>query len=168
MSHYRAVLGAARAAGIVPWVCLHHFTLPRWFAGTGGFLVERNRIEHWRRHVDFVADTFGDLVGGWQPVNEMNVYPYLAYRGAGFAPGHDDRAEWALASEAIHLATFEAAQRLRRTGATVSSIFASRHSWRRTRSRRRTRDSRRCAVRSGSRESACFATACCAFPAARP
>ena len=60
--------------GVVPWVCLHHFTLPRWFAASGGFLVERNRTEHWRRHVDFVAETFGDLVGGWQPVNEMNFY----------------------------------------------------------------------------------------------
>ena len=36
----------------------------------GGFLVEANRTEAWRRHVEFVAETFGDLVGGWQPINE--------------------------------------------------------------------------------------------------
>jgi beta-glucosidase len=124
VSHYRDVLRAARAAGIVPWVCLHHFTLPRWFASAGGFLVERNRSESWRRHVEFVAETFGDSVGGWQPVNEMNIYAHLGYRGAGFPPGRNDRGEWALASESIHLATAEAAARLRQTGKPVSSIFS--------------------------------------------
>src|SRR5262245_16442249 len=58
IQHYRDVLTAARAAAITPWVCLHHFTLPRWFADAGGFLNERNRTEVWRRHVDFIADTF--------------------------------------------------------------------------------------------------------------
>jgi len=124
VAHYRDVLQAARGAGIVPWVSLHHFTLPRWFAANGGFLVARNRTEHWRRHVDFVAENFGDLAGGWKPVNEMNIWPYGAYRGGGLPPGHDDRAECALAVEEIHLATFEAAVRLRQTGAPVSSIFA--------------------------------------------
>jgi beta-glucosidase len=124
VAHYRDVLRAARDAGVVPWVCLHHFTLPRWVTDRGGFLAPETRTEHWRRHVDFVAETFGDLAGGWQPVNEMNFYPVGAYRGLGFPPGHNDRDECAAVSEAIHLATFEAAQRLRQTGAPVSSIFA--------------------------------------------
>jgi beta-glucosidase len=124
IAHYRNVLAAARAAGVKPWVCLHHFTLPRWFSASGGFLVERNRTEHWRRHVDFVAETFGDLAGGWQPVNETNFYPLGAYRGGGLPPGHNDRDEFARVSEAIHLATAEAAVRLRQTGAPVSSIYA--------------------------------------------
>ena len=124
VSHYRDVLRAARDAGMVPWVCLHHFTLPRWFARKRGFLVERNRTESWRRHVDFIAETYGDLVGGWQPVNEMNIWPLLAYRGTGFPPGTNDRADRALASEQIHLATAEAAVRLRHTGAPVASIFS--------------------------------------------
>ena len=38
IAHYRDVLRAAIDAGIDPWVCLHHFTLPRWFAADGGFL----------------------------------------------------------------------------------------------------------------------------------
>jgi beta-glucosidase len=124
VSHYRDVLQAAREAGVTPWVCLHHFTLPRWFAAAGGFLVERNRTEHWRRHVEFVAETFADSVGGWQPVNEMNIYAYLGWRGARFPPGRNDSDEWALASEAIHLATAEAAARLRETRKTVASIFS--------------------------------------------
>ncbi len=124
VAHYRDVLIAARDAGVTPWVCLHHFTLPRWFAATGGFLLEANRIDAWARHVDFVADTFGDLVGGWKPVNETNIYPTVAYRGGGFTPGHDDPHEFAVATEAIQLATAEAAVRLRGTGAPVASIFS--------------------------------------------
>lgn len=123
IAHYREVLQAAHAAGITPWVCLHHFTLPRWFAESGGFLIERNRTDTWARHVEFIATTFGDLVGGWQPVNETNYYAAAAYRGRGWPPGHNDREEWATASEAIQLASAEAAVRLKQTGAPVASIF---------------------------------------------
>ena len=121
--HYRAVLTAAHDAGIVPWVSLHHFTLPAWFLGTGGFTVEANRTETWRRHVDFVAETFGDLVGGWQPINETNYYARAAYGGRGWPPGHDDGQEVALVNEAMHLAFAEAAVRLKQTGAPVASIY---------------------------------------------
>jgi beta-glucosidase len=123
VAHYRDVLTAARDAGIAPWVSLHHFTVPKWFLDGGGFLVEANRTEVWRRHVDFVAETFGDLVAGWQPVNETNYYARAAYGGRGWPPGHDDPAEVAAVNEAIHLANAEAAVRLRATGAPVSSIF---------------------------------------------
>jgi beta-glucosidase len=123
VAHYRNVLAAALEAGVQPWVALYHFTLPRWFAADGGFLVERNRTDVWARHVDYVAETFGDLVRGWQPVNETNYYPAAAYLGGGWPPGHNDRQEWAMGTEAIHLATAEAAVRLKQTGAPVSSIF---------------------------------------------
>jgi len=123
IEHYRSVLMAAAAAGVRPWVCLHHFTLPVWFARRGGFLVERNRTRYWARHVDFIADTFGEFVSGWQPVNETNYYPTAAYLGRGFPPGHDDPAQWRTASQQIQLATAEAAMRLKQTGAPVSSVF---------------------------------------------
>ena len=123
VEHYRAVLTAARAAGITPWVCLHHFTLPAWFADEGGFLVEANRARYWARHVELMAEAFGDLVGGWQPVNETNYYARGAYRGGGWPPGHDDRSETVTAHVNIHLATAEAAVRLRQTGLPVASIF---------------------------------------------
>jgi beta-glucosidase len=85
--------------------------------------VETNRTDAWARHVDFIARTFGDLVGGWKPVNETNYYATLAYRGGGWPPGRRDPAQAAIAHEAIHLATAEAAVRLRQTGAPVASIF---------------------------------------------
>ncbi len=122
VAHYREVLAAAREAGISAWVCLHHFTLPCWFLEAGGFLVERNRTEHWRRHVAFVADTFGELVDGWQPVNEMNYYARAAYGGRGWPPGHNDREEMAVVHQALHLAAAEGALRLGETGAPVASL----------------------------------------------
>ena len=123
VAHYRKILRTAHAAGITPWVCLHHFTLPQWFAEAGGFLVEENRTAHWARHVDFAAETFGDLVGGWQPVNETNYYAYSAYRSSRRPPGRNNRDEWGIVSEALQLATAEAALRLKETGKPVASIF---------------------------------------------
>ena len=123
VEHYRNVLTSARDAGVAPWVSLHHFTLPRWFAGDGGFLDDANRTGAWARHVDFVAETFGDLVAGWQPVNETNYYSHAAYGGRGWPPGRDDSAERAQVDETMQLANAEAAVRLRQTGAPVSSIF---------------------------------------------
>ena len=121
--HYRDMLIAAHSAGIQPWVCLHHFTLPKWFADFGGFLVENNRVTYWTRHVDFVANTFGDLVFGWQPVNETNYYPAATYLGRGWSPGHNDIEEYRTVSQQINLATAEAAVRLKQTGKPVASIF---------------------------------------------
>ena len=123
IAYYRDVLASALDAGVQPWVCLHHFTLPRWFADSGGFLAERNRTGGWARHVEFIAETFGDLAQGWQPVNETNYYAFAAYRGGGWPPGHNDLAECAQISQAMQLATAEAAVRLRQTGAPVASVF---------------------------------------------
>ena len=123
VEHYREVLTAARDAGVTPWVTLHHFTLPRWFAAAGGFADHAGRTGAWARHVDRIAETFGDLAGGWQPMNEFNFYPRLAYRGGGFPPSRDDRAEAALVDEVVQLANAEAAVRLGGTGAPVASIF---------------------------------------------
>jgi beta-glucosidase len=76
IEHVLEVLTAARAAGVSPWVCLHHFTLPGWFTeyGDGGFVDDRARSYYWARHVAFCAETFGDLVFGWKPINEPSAY----------------------------------------------------------------------------------------------
>lgn len=123
VEQYRRVLTAAHEAGISPWVSLHHFTLPRWFADRNGFLDDTNRTGAWARHVEFVADTYGDLVAGWQPINETNYYSHAAYGGHGWPPGTNDPDERAQVDETMQLANAEAAVRLRQTGAPVSSIF---------------------------------------------
>jgi beta-glucosidase len=122
IDHYREVLRAARQSGVEPWVCLHHFTLPRWFANRGGFAETSNREGAWRRHVEFVAETFGDLVAGWKPVNEPVAYAAAGWLGYGFPPGRNDFEEFAQVLENVQLANFEAAVRLRQTGLPVASI----------------------------------------------
>ncbi len=123
VEHYRRVLIAAHDAGVSPWVSLHHFTLPRWFADRNGFLDDTNRTGAWASHVEFIAETYGDLVAGWQPINETNYYGYAAYGGRGWPPGLDDGQQRAQVDETIQLANAEAAVRLRQTGKPVSSIF---------------------------------------------
>jgi len=55
LDHYRRVIDAAHAAGIVPWVNLHHFVNPRWLAERGAFAREENLVA-WRRFVGVIAD----------------------------------------------------------------------------------------------------------------
>jgi beta-glucosidase len=124
VTHYRTVLEAAHAAGITPWICLHHFTLPAWFAASGGFLTPANRTGPWRAHVARVAELFGDLAGGWKPVNEPNAYALLGWLGLGFPPGKADREEFLDALQAIQLAAAEAGAQLRQTGKPVASVHS--------------------------------------------
>jgi beta-glucosidase len=123
IEHYLRVLSAAREAGIEPWICLHHFSLPRWFAGDGGFLEHANRTGAWARHVEFMAETFSGVAAGFQPVNETNYYARLAYGGGRWPPGVRDPQTVAVAEEGIQLASAEAAVRLRQSGRLVASIF---------------------------------------------
>lgn len=124
VEHYRQVLIAAAQAGISAWVCLHHFTLPGWFSvDEHGFADERARSYFWPRHVDFCAETFGDLVFGWKPVNEPLGYAALGWLEGLLPPGHTgDTRGFAEGLESIHLADFDAALRLRQTGRPVACV----------------------------------------------
>ena len=99
---------AARDAGVEPWVCLHHFTLPRWFADAGGFLVEPNRSDVWARHVDFMAEAFGDLVVRLEAGQRAEPLPVRRLPGWRLAAGQQRLDDWALPTETIQLATAEA------------------------------------------------------------
>ena len=84
VEHYVSVLTAARDAGVSPWACLHHFTLPGWFTemGEGGFVDDRARSYYWARHVAFCAETFGELVFGWKPINEPGAFAAIYFQTA--------------------------------------------------------------------------------------
>jgi beta-glucosidase len=114
IEHVVQVLTAARDAGVAPWVCLHHFTLPGWFTelGEGGFLDDHARSYHWARHVAFCAETFGDLVFGWKPVNEPGAY-------AGIYPHRKRRFDML---GAVLLAQRDAWRELRGGGKPVATI----------------------------------------------
>ena len=123
IEHYREVLTAARAAGVNPWVCLHHFTLPGWFTevGEGGFVDERARSYFWPRHVAFCAETFGDLVYGWKPINEPAAYSSI-YRTGGRSPASLDWGKVFDTLGGVLLAQRDAWRELRGGGQPVATI----------------------------------------------
>lgn len=123
VERYRSMLTAAREAGVSIWACLHHFSLPGWFADDlGGFRDDRQGRLVWSRHVDWVAETFGDLVAGWKPINEPTWYALGSHLLGQLPPGRRDRNEAANVLRTIHQAGADAARLLRTPGTPVASI----------------------------------------------
>src|SRR5919106_640867 len=83
---YRAMLQALRDRGIRPFVCLHHFTNPRWFEAKGAFLSD-DAVARFERYTDRVAEALGDVCSDWLTFNEPNVYGAFGYVLGEFPPG---------------------------------------------------------------------------------
>jgi beta-glucosidase len=120
VAYYRAMLEAARAAGLRVWVCLLHFAIPVWFADRDGF-AGQDALATWLEWVDQAVELFGDLAGGWMPFNTPTSYAQKAYLAGTFPPGHRDTAETVAVLRTVHTCDFEAALRLRETGLPVCS-----------------------------------------------
>ncbi len=124
VEHYTAVLRAARDAGIDIWACLHHFTLPGWFGDDeGGFLDDRARSYFWPRHVDWVAETFGDLIAGWKPINEPVAYAFGSYLMGTFPPGKASMDDFAKGLRAMLLANHDAWRLLHSGASPVATVM---------------------------------------------
>ncbi len=130
----RLQLEAARDAGISVWGGLQDGTLPGWFAhDERGHADDRSRRYYWARHVETTGELFGDLVHGWMPVHEPTRWAAQGWLEGARPPGrHDDAEAFAAALEGVHLASVEAAQRLRgggrpvATGHRVTPLFPAR------------------------------------------
>jgi beta-glucosidase len=95
LRRYRQMLEALHHRGILPIVCLHHFTNPLWFERKGAFLATRapDVFVRFARHV---VSGLGDLCRQWVTLNEPNVYAALGYVLGEFPPGHRGRIGTAL------------------------------------------------------------------------
>ncbi len=122
IDHYREVLSAARDAGVAPWVCLHHFTIPGWFSDEHGFIDDKARGYYWPRYVAFCAETFGDLVAGWKPINEPFAYAAAAYLTGEYPPGVADVGKFLDAYRGMLLAQRDAWRELRGSAAPVATV----------------------------------------------
>ena len=124
VEHYQEILTAARDAGIAPWVCLHHFTLPGWFTeeGEGAFVDDHARSYYWARHVAFCAEAFGDLVFGWKPINEPFAYVAASYLLGLFPPRKQNPDLMLDAYRGVLLAQRDAWRELRGGGTPVATI----------------------------------------------
>lgn len=100
LNHYRRVLEACHARGLVPVVTLHHFTLPQWVADAGGF--ESPKIDYWLgRYANTVTTALGDLVGIFCTINEPNIVSVMGYRHGIFPPMVSDSARYVAVHEAM-------------------------------------------------------------------
>jgi beta-glucosidase len=131
VEHYRAVLRAGREAGLQVWVALHHVALPGWYVDLGGFADDKARYR-WARHVDRVADLFGDDVAGWLPIVEPSGYARRGFLEGTRPPGRRDPEAWAATVRGTWLAWRDAWRLLRGgppvcTALDLSPVFAADH-----------------------------------------
>jgi beta-glucosidase len=123
----RDVLRAAAERGFSVWACLVDGTLPGWFADDeGGFDDDRSRGLLWPRHIDWVGETFGDLVAGWIPQREPLLWALRRHLLGSAPPGRRDPIKAAKAAQAAMLADGEAWRLLRGT-APVATYQTARH-----------------------------------------
>lgn len=119
--HYLEVLDAAGEEGISIWACLHHFTLPKWFSEEGGFLWTSG-LNRWRRHLEFVNETFGELIHGWKPINEPVAYAALSYLTGMGPPGVADISRFQDVLRVLQIAWRDAWEILGGQGRPVATI----------------------------------------------
>jgi beta-glucosidase len=87
LEHYRRMLGCCREHGLTPIVTFHHFTSPRWFVASGGWL-EPEGAERFARYCERSVAALGDLIGVACTINEANLPMMLA--GLGLFPPDGD------------------------------------------------------------------------------
>ena len=85
IEHYRQVLKALRLRDVEPFVTLWHFTLPSWFADSGGFL-RADAPEVFARYCAFVVEELGDLCTHYATLNEPMVVASQGYLIGQFPP----------------------------------------------------------------------------------
>jgi beta-glucosidase len=110
------------AAGVTPWVALHHVAEPGWFVDEGGLLDDRTRSRHWPRFVDEVGQAVGDLVGGWFPVVDPVGWAANAYLRGTAPPGRRDPETFAKAVRASWFAWRDAWRELRGPRPVVTAV----------------------------------------------
>jgi beta-glucosidase len=89
LDHYREILKGAQKRGLTPFVTLHHFTNPQWFADHGGWRNPETSTLY-ERYVRKVVSSLKDFVNIWVTINEPNVFLYSGYINGSFPPGLRD------------------------------------------------------------------------------
>ncbi len=85
IEHYKDVLKALKKRGITPLVTLWHFTLPLWFAESGGF-QRKDAPVLFARYCEYVVRQMGDLCEHYSTMNEPNVFASNGYLRGSWPP----------------------------------------------------------------------------------
>jgi len=78
IAYYRKILFSLRKKEIIPFVTLHHFTNPAWFAKTGGW-TNKKSIFYFVRFARRVFEEYQGLVDFWITINEPLIYAANSY-----------------------------------------------------------------------------------------
>ena len=112
LDFYDRLVDAVLAAGIEPWICLHHWDLPQALEDNGGW---RNRDTALRfgEYTHITMRKLGDRVRAASPINEPNVLPWVAYDNGRHAPGPQSREAVLQAIHHVNLAHGHAVRAIR-------------------------------------------------------
>lgn len=111
---YREIFRTAQQNNIKVWAVLHDGPLPGWFGDDERGFVNDDAVKlTWPRHVDRVAETFGDLVDAWIPFLDPFTYAQQSFLLATRPPGMSDQEKFLQVLFHLHLASFEAFRLLR-------------------------------------------------------
>jgi len=89
IAYYNDIFNRLLAAGITPWVTLHHWDTPSAVHNkteTGSFL-SKDIIDKFNNYADLCFALFGDRVKHWITLNEPWTYTWVGYGIGSFAPG---------------------------------------------------------------------------------
>jgi len=73
IEHYRQVIKTLNSRGLKPFVTIWHFTLPEWFAESGGF-ERKDSPEIFARYSAYMVSKLGDICDHFSTMNESNVF----------------------------------------------------------------------------------------------
>ena len=80
LDHYQRMIEGCRERGLTPMVTFNHFTCPRWFAATGGWLNEKSP-DLFARYCERSARHLGASIGYATTLNEPNLMRLLKWFG---------------------------------------------------------------------------------------
>lgn len=72
LDHYRRMIAACLANGVIPMVTFHHFTAPLWFTRDGGW-EDAKSVDRFARYAERAGRALGDLIAYACTINEANV-----------------------------------------------------------------------------------------------
>lgn len=85
LAHYRKMLESLKKRKLKIMLTVWHFSLPKWFADTGGW-TRSDAVDRYLRYTRVVAEHLGDLVDFWNTMNEPNVYLSQGYLSGAWPP----------------------------------------------------------------------------------
>ncbi|SDY64808.1 glycoside hydrolase family 1 protein [Herbiconiux ginsengi] len=114
LQHYRRVLTALKEQGLVSFVTLHHFTVPKWFADRGGW-VAPDAVAVFERYCLRALEVLGDLIDFVCTINEPQMVALHGYLEGYHPPGVTNAVLWKRVGRTLLAAHTRAVAATRRT-----------------------------------------------------